>query len=617
MKRVSRATALLSFGALLLGAVPALAQQISQAGWQQIQAVIDDKLARTPVQRKLSSRLIYAERMAAGRDAAPGVPSLRRSVAVDARGLTLVDIDATVTNSLLALIAARGGEVVNAHPQFDAMRARVALSELEAIAASPDVRSIRPADRAITRMLNTSEGDITHAADKARALFGFDGTGVTVGVISDGVDQRVAVTATGDLPPECPGGPPCVEYLAGELGSGSEGTAMLEIVTDLVPGADLKFATALGGQAAFAQNILDLRTEGCDVIVDDIFYFAEPVFQDGVIAQAINTVHDDGAIYFSAAGNAGNLNDGTSGVWEGDFVGIAAPPAVGAFTAHDFGGSTNFNTITDDPPFGISLFWSDATGASGNDYDLLLMDPTLTTIFDSSTTTQDGNDDPFEFIDSGAFNDTGNALVIIQFSGADRYLHLNTIRGELLAATDGQTAGHSAAEKAVGVGAVSVVTTGCPNCSRFKGGGLNPVETFSSDGPRQIFYDDTGTAITPGNFLAGGGQVLQKPDLAAADGVMTATAGFNPFFGTSAAAPHAAAIAAWLIDRDESLRDDPTGILNLMKFLALDIEAPGADRDSGAGVVVMPVPVPVLGGVGGALLVIALALVGVRRSPCG
>src|SRR5207244_3832318 len=77
----------------------------------------------------------------------------------------------------------------------------------------------------------------------------------------------------------------------------------------------------------------------------------------------------------------------------------------------------------------------------------------------------------------------------------------------------------------------------------------NKVECFSSDGPRRKFYNAAGAAITPGNllFATGGGTLLQKPDISAADGVATSGfsgTGLNPFYGTSAAAPHAAAIAA-------------------------------------------------------------------------
>ena len=81
----------------------------------------------------------------------------------------------------------------------------------------------------------------------------------------------------------------------------------------------------------------------------------------------------------------------------------------------------------------------------------------------------------------------------------------------------------------------------------FAGG--EEVETFSSDGPRRIFFEANGTPITPGDFSSTGGTVRPKPDLAGADGISTATPGFDPFFGTSAAARHAAAIAALMQDR--------------------------------------------------------------------
>jgi hypothetical protein len=134
---------------------------------------------------------------------------------------------------------------------------------------------------------------------------------------------------------------------------------MLEVIHDIAPGAQLYFATAFTGQAQFAQNIRDLRTAGCDIIVDDVFYTIETPFQDGqlpsvtsntlggVIAQAVNDVTSSGALYFSSAGNQGNINDNTAGVWEGDFVdggdaptvmgGVIGGPVAGRvhqFTAH-------------------------------------------------------------------------------------------------------------------------------------------------------------------------------------------------------------------------------------------------------------------------------------------
>ncbi|RUM36803.1 MAG: hypothetical protein DSY58_04820, partial [Desulfobulbus sp.] len=111
----------------------------------------------------------------------------------------------------------------------------------------------------------------------------------------------------------------------------------------------------------------------------------------------------------------------------------------------------------------------------------------------------------------------------------------------------------------------------------------NVVEKFSSDGPRRVFFYPNGNAITPGNYSATGGVLRQKPDIAAADGVQTATPGFNPFYGTSAAAPHAAAIGALL----RSGKPDITiaEVRDIFNSTAIDIEGAGYDRDSGAGII--------------------------------
>ncbi|MEO8135512.1 MAG: S8 family serine peptidase [Betaproteobacteria bacterium] len=79
---------------------------------------------------------------------------------------------------------------------------------------------------------------------------------------------------------------------------------------------------------------------------------------------------------------------------------------------------------------------------------------------------------------------------------------------------------------------------------------------------------------------------LGKVDLSAADNVTTSTAGYNPFRGTSAAAPHAAAIAAlaWSANPAASAMT----IKDALLASAPDIEASGRDRDSGYGIVMAP-----------------------------
>jgi subtilisin family serine protease len=545
--------------------------QISFQARQQIQALLAEKAARTPAQQKISSRLLYQRKMQRGKAIARGVPTLRSSVRVEDDGTTLVDIKADVTEAVLAQIEALGATIVNNFPKYKAIRARIPIDQIENIALLPQVTFIHSARRARTRKVNTSEGDVAHRADTARSTFGFDGTGQKVCVLSNGVDSLAARQATGDLPAT-------VTILPGKAGFGDEGTAMLEIVHDLAPGAELFFATAGGGEAAMATNILGLRTTyDCDVMVDDIFYASEPVFQGGVIVQAIDTVTEAGALYFSAAGNEGNKNKVTSGTWEGDYVDSGTDFASGITSGrvHDFGGGITSNQVTASSSVAL-LHWSDQLGGSANDYDLCVLNSDLTTVFECSTNVQTGTQDPFESVT--AF--LNEQLIIVNiFNSADpRFLHLDLLGGQLAISTAGKIADHQNTASTISIAAVNA------NCAG--GGPFNSsctVETFSSDGPRRIFFETDGTPITPGNFSSTGGTVLQKPDIAAADGVSTATPGFGSFFGTSASAPHAAAIAALVLEANPSLT--PAQVRDVLVSTAIDIEAAGFDRDSGDGII--------------------------------
>ncbi len=434
-----------------------------------------------------------------------------------------------------------------------------------------------------------AEGDTTHRANLARSLTGFDGTGIKIGVLSDGVNTRAARQASGDLPAG-------LIVLPGQAGSGDEGTAMLEIVYDTAPGAQLYFATAFTSIASFAQNIRDLRTAGCDIIIDDVSYFYESPFQDGqaasvvsptnggIVTQAVNDVtigSQAGALYFSSAANSGNKNDNTSGVWEGDFVdgGVGGGILAGAGNLHNFGPAT-YDQLT--VAGRVVLKWSDPLGGSANDYDAYALNSAGTAITAVATNVQSGTQDPVEDLGNRLLNER---IVIAKFAGAARYLHLNTNRGALAVSTSGVIYGHNGARNAISVAAspagpaiFSVSTGPFPNAHS----GSNTVETFSSDGPRRIFFNADSSAITPGNQSSTGGELLQKPDITAADGVTTTTPGFIPFFGTSAAAPQAGAMMALL--KQASPASSRSALFNAMVSSAIDIEAPGVDRDSGAGI---------------------------------
>jgi len=209
-----------------------------------------------------------------------------------------------------------GQGMLDARRHDHAVTGRVPIAALSDIASISGLRFVKPV-LATTRVgLTTTQGDHSMHSDLARAQFGVDGTGVRVGVLSDSFDcapgpfapgqnfTRAGQDAVnGDLPLG-------VRVLAdlhtvpdGECTD--EGRAMMQIVHDVAPGASLSFNTALTSEEDFAAGIVALADDGAKVIVDDAEYFDEPMFEDGVVANAVDQVVARGVAYFSAAGNEG------------------------------------------------------------------------------------------------------------------------------------------------------------------------------------------------------------------------------------------------------------------------------------------------------------------------
>ena len=221
----------------------------------------------------------------------------------------------------------------------------------------------------------------------------------------------------------------------------------------------------------------------------------------------------------------------------------------------------------------------------------------------ASNNTQNGTQDPYEQVSTN--NTTGRRVVIRQKTGAaNRFLHLDLNGGRATFSTGGEIHGHSAASGAYGVASTPAFTSDnfppLLNVGPYPGAftSANRNEPSSPDGPRRIFFQGNGTAITPGDFSSTGGQVLQQPTIAAADGVQVSGAGSftTPFFGTSAAAAHAAAIGALIKSAGSGFT--PAQIKTALTTTAVDIETAGTDRDAGFGVV-MPYPALVSLGVTG------------------
>lgn len=658
----SQATAQEKVGKTGRGQLSVNETKIGDEALRQMTALLEEKELRTPAQQKIDSNLLYEARRQRGQEMARGVPMLDTGINVDELGGVTVDIRAEVTRELLEAIQSAGGTIIDSLAAYRSVTARMPISAIESLAERNDVRfimqnygaqthnasnasfndipqkiwntdrtpsllklplpkldamprrSARPtfAERAervrefLKEKLNdgpetgsvNSQGDTTHQANTFRSTIGPNGAGIKIGVLSDGTTAFATAQASGNLPA-------VLNILPGQIGNCTagtcnEGTAMLEIIHDVAPGAELYFASANPNIARFAQNVRDLRTAGCDIIVDDVFYFVETPFQDGqapsvvsntnggVVTQAVKDVTAAGAMFFSSAGNQGNVDDVSASTYQGDFTSagtIAILPAGG--TVHDFGAGAQSNLVAVASGNSNNLYWADPLGGSTNDYDLFTINNAGTAILASSTNVQSGTQDPFEITAAAAVNT--RIVVYKKTAAANRFFHLTSNAngaGRLTVTTPGTTKGHSMPADAYSVAATPAQAPG-----PFPGAHTtaNTTETFSSDGPRRIFFLENGTAITPGNFSSTGGLLRQKPDITAADGVSVTGAGGFPttFFGTSAAAPHAAAIAGLL----KSGLPTPTNaqIRTAFNATALDIETAGVDRNTGVGII-MPLP---------------------------
>ena len=439
--------------------------------------------------------------------------------------------------------------------------------------------------------------------------FGVIGKDITIGVISDSYDAlsgEEAGIVSGDLPG--PGNPNGfiqeVEVLSEILEGGSdEGRGMVELIHDLAPGANIKFYSAFNGYFDFADGIRALADAGCDIIVDDIAYFAEPFFQNGAIAQAVNEVSKQGVLYFSSAGNSGEDS------YESDYS------AIPNINFHDFdpSGSVNFFQTLEVPPGGNvvltfqwdqpSPFFTDGPGSVDRrlrtDMDIFLFDnATNELLFQSSDTNEDSS------VEIIGFSNTGEEpliidLALVKSSGPDpnrlKWIDFGGGFSTVEFATNSSTVvGHANAENALAVGAVAFF-----NVEGFKGRETTTINGFSSLGGTLLYLNDSGSR--KGDPLD-----TMKPDFTAIDGGNTTFFGSdipdviggvevendeNPnFFGTSAAAPNAAAVAALMLQANPRLKRKQ--VANILRNSAKDLDNPltegfdeGYDRKTGYGLV--------------------------------
>ena len=431
-----------------------------------------------------------------------------------------------------------------------------AISELEGL---PSLKAARPAYVLTHGGSVTSQGDAAMRADIARSTFGVDGTGVTVGTLSDSYDclgGAAADVASGDLP----AGVSVLQEMVPCTGGTDEGRAMMQLVHDVAPGAAQIFHTAFNGRADFANGIVELAAAGADVINDDVIYLAEPMFQDGIVAQAVDyVVNTYGVPYFSSAGNNGR--DSYESPYE-----PATSPISGYISAHDFDPGPGVDTLQrfTVPPEGelhVVLQWDQpffSAGGAGatSDYDLFLLNEAGVVACAFCASFADNINVTGDAVEIAFYENTGAATVAIDlvvtefdrgtpspFGPYIKIVHFRLGPDEWLTSSP-TIYGHAGALGAEAVGAAPYFLT-----PTF---GTSPavLEPFSSAGPVTIFFDLSGAPLpTP--------EVRDKPEVVGPDGTNTTfffqgtdpePDGFPNFFGTSAAVPHVAAVAALVLE---------------------------------------------------------------------
>ena len=562
----------------------------------------------------------------------PGLTVRDRYVAVSA----YAEGDA---NSLRTQLVSKG--MIGAAVHGNAVTGRVPIGALADMSTISSLRFMRPSMARTQIGLTTSQGDRSQRSDVARQRFHVDGRGVRVGVMSDSYNCSEGALVPGepfttapqdkasnDLPQDVL----VLKDLSAMPSSdcADEGRGMMQLIHDVAPASSLAFYTAFESAEDFAAGIVALADAGSKVIVDDVIYFAEPMFLDGPIAQAADRVKSRGVAYFSSAGNQARQS------YESTFRTSEAEGAGGG-VLHDFASGNAVDTLQ-----GVTAGASSATllsfqwdqpwfsvngRGSASDLDIYFVD-------DEGNPITLCDDDPealvcqFPGVDRNEGADAVETPILINDSEADihaniaielfsgpaprriKYVWFDLDAGLLTVeeydTQSGTLYGHANAAGAEAIGAAPWYNTAAfgpqnkPECAPAC------LELFSSAGGVPILFDKNGRRfpfplirIKPA-FTGpdGGNTTFFIADIAAPIPGSPEPDGFPNFFGTSASAPHVAAIGALMLDqraRDIAARKRFLGPQHLRPdamYLALRLSAVRNDIRQRAGRVTGPIPIP-------------------------
>lgn len=392
-------------------------------------------------------------------------------------------------------------------------------------------------------------GDSVLKTDQVRNLTGADGSGVIVGVISNGAKGLSDAQGLGDLPQN-------VVIL--KDGNRAEGTAMMEIIHDIAPNATLIYHDFGGGQEdKFVSAFENLINAGATIIVEDVFNYEVPYFEDGNIASGIQEIlqkHPD-VIIISSAGNTANAH------YQGSFSDAGEG-------YQSFNGSTGIPVeIQSGGRLKVFLQWDDPYNGPTHDFDLFLHDTQSNSDVSIANKVQSDGGNPAEKIDyQNVGEKSQKAEIRVKLKDgetSDSNLELLllfdpekvTLDSKYLVPQD-SIIGWAASPNIISVAAVSSSKDSI-------------IQDFSSQG--------TVTISNPTN------DIRKKPDITGVDDIEVSGSGDFPttFTGTSAAAPHIAGLIAVFksIYPDLSLEVIRDALFNS----ADDLGSPGWDSVYGYG----------------------------------
>ena len=433
----------------------------------------------------------------------------------------------------------------------------------------------------------TTQGDQILKADIARQLFGLEGKGIKVGIISDSFNSLSGLSEdvkSGDLPGKTnPFGyrQPVTILVDSNKPLSDEGRALGQIVHDIAPGAELFFHTfteenrdgLFSDEESFAKAVSTLTAAGVDIIVEDAVIPAS-ILQDGKAAKAIEAAINQGVVVVSAAGNNGGIS------YESVFRPGAKFELEGLqFQAHDFDPTDgvdffqNINLPEENTLISHLLGWNDPIGEIKTKYvQFLVNTPELPNpdniVALSRVTSESAVDAPLQgleyapekgeqlyFVIAKVGDEVSEKPTFIKWvsgaNGADRKIDYEYVDED---ANNRSVYGQSNAPSSITVGATDID---------------NPTEVrdYSSQGGAPIWLDAEGNRLV--NPI-----LRNKPEIYAPDGVATnfpIDSSFAEFLGTSASAPHIAGIVALMLDRaDGNLT--PEEIRTRIQDIALSIK---------------------------------------------